>query len=274
MVYALSYFWLFLNLETLVLIAKESNYVYEFKKTLLNAAIYSALTISLTTQAATYTPPASSLPGTLQFDNIQVDTSGNFSANLTATDSERIFAGQVFQLKLDQLGPPSGEQDSTYDSISQQIKSQPVIQSATREYGLILQLTRLDSATSTFEFTATEVRSITIGDDNKQKEQVTSFMPGPKGDTGARGSRGSSGAQGIPGSTGAQGAPGKDGVAGPQGNPGAAGAQGPIGPHGRRCSWLARSTGCSGSCGSSRCSWRTGGNWGPRANRTSRSHRC
>ena len=212
--------------------------------------LYSALTICQPTQAATYTPPALSLPGTLQFDNIQVDASGNFSADLMATDNERIYAGQVFQLKLDQLGSPSGEQDATYDSLSQKIEAQEFISATNQEYSIILQLTRSNSAEKTFEFTVIELRNNIFGDNKQLLEQITSFMPGPKGDTGARGSRGSSGAQGIPGSTGTQGASGKDGVLGPQGNPGVAGAQGAIGPHGAAgASGLAGVQGIQGSAG-------------------------
>jgi len=61
------------------------------------------LTISQSALAALYISPANDNPGSLHFENVQVDTSINVSAQLTATDKDSIHAGQLFQLNLDQL---------------------------------------------------------------------------------------------------------------------------------------------------------------------------
>lgn len=75
----------------------------KYKNTIFSVAIYSLLTMSQTSLAALYTSPSNDNPGSLHFKNVQVDNSINVSAQLTATDKSSIYAGQVFQLNLDQL---------------------------------------------------------------------------------------------------------------------------------------------------------------------------
>ena len=181
-----------------------------FKK-ILNMTIFSTLLISQTCIAAIHIPPNGGNPGSLQFENILVDASSNISTNLTATDNASIHAGQVYELDLDLLGPPSGVQDAAYSSLTQQIVSQNVTQTSTLKYDIALHLTRLDLTINILEFTIIELRSKTIGVGNQLEEQVTTLMPGPKGETGDQGEKGDTGQQGL---------------VGPQGN------TGPTGPAG------------------------------------------
>lgn len=173
--------------------------------------------------AAVHTPPKGGNVGRLQFDKVLIDEGSHLSANLTATDNLAIHAGQVYKLSLAELGPPTGAQDATYQSISQQIVSPNVIQTATLVYGITLNLTKLDLMTNSLEFTIMELRSKTLGDDNQLVEQITTFLPGAQGEQGETGPRGP---QGSPGSRGPQGG------TGPQGPQGDTGPQGPEGPQG------------------------------------------
>lgn len=179
--------------------------------------------------AAIHIPPIGGNPGSLQFENILVDNSSNLSATLTANDQAAIYAGQVYVLPLAALGPPSGVQDASYNSFIQRIVSQNVKQNANLEFDVILHLTKLDLMTNTLEFTVTELRSKTLGDDNQLVEQTTTFMPGPEGDKGDPGEKGDPGPQGPRGNTGP---PGPKGDAGSQGPKGDTGATGPAGADG------------------------------------------
>lgn len=198
-------------------------------KKILRVAICSTLLISHICIAAIYIPPNGGNPGSLQFENVQVDAGSNLSANLTATDNAAIYAGQIYVLPLVELGPPSGAQDAAYNSLSQQIVSQNVMQTPTMEYDVTLHLTRLDLMTNNLEFTITELRSKTLRDDNQLVEQVTTFILGPKGNTGEKGEKGNTGPQGPKGD---KGTIGPQGETGPQGPAGAKGDTGPQGPKG------------------------------------------
>ncbi len=200
--------------------------------TISKMAICSVLFVCKICEAAIHIPSNGVNPGSLQFENILVDVSSNISANLTATDNANIHAGQVFELNLDQLGPPTGPQDATYTSLAQQILSQNVIQTSTIKYDVILHLTKLDLVSNILEFTITELRSKIIGGGNQLLEQVTTFMPGPKGDKGDRGEKGDSGLQGLRGNRGATGPIGPAGPAGMNGSAGEDGEPGPQGPTG------------------------------------------
>lgn len=153
----------------------------KYKNTIFTVAIYCLLTMSQTSLAAFYTSPANDDPGSLHFENVQVDNSINVSAQLTATDKDNIYAGQVYQLNLEQLTIPSGVQDATYDSLSQKIKAQTVTLSATQEYDVILQLTHYKRDTNTYQFTIIELQSKLKGADDELTEQMTSFFQGYQG---------------------------------------------------------------------------------------------
>ena len=144
-------------------------------------------------------PPVDTNPGSLLFENVLVDGSSNVRANLTATDNLAIHAGQVYVLPFVELGPPSGAEDATYHSLSQQIVSQNVMQTATLEYDITLNWTKFDLMTNSLEFTVTELRRKTLGGDNQLVEQVTTFMPGPQGEKGDQGEKGETGELGEQG---------------------------------------------------------------------------
>ncbi len=201
-------------------------------KQILNVAFCSTLLISQICAAAIHIPPIGGNPGSLQFENILVDAGSNLSATLTANDLAAIHAGQVYVLPLAAIGQPSGAQDASYNSLIQQIVSQNVKQNANMEYDVILHLTKLDLMTNDLEFTVTELRSKTLGDDNQLVDQTTTFMPGPAGDKGDRGEKGDPGPQGPRGNAGPQGLKGLKGDTGSQGPKGETGATGPAGADG------------------------------------------
>ncbi len=111
-------------------------------KLVLNTALCGTLLIGRVGLAAIHVPPDGSDPASLKFVNVLVDSGGNVSANLTAADHADIHAGQVYELNLDQLGPPTGLQDAAYNSLLQQIVSQNVMETPTMKYDITLQLTR------------------------------------------------------------------------------------------------------------------------------------
>lgn len=190
------------------------------------------LFISQACLAAVHIPPDGSNPASIKFVNVLVDAGSNVSASLTATDNAGIHAGQVYELNLDQLGPPAGPQDAAYNSLLQQIVSQNVMETQVMKYDITLQLTRLDLTTNMLEFTISELRSKMFGTDNQLVEQVTTFIPGPKGEKGVRGDKGDTGAQGPKGDKGNTGSAGPQGPTGPSGPQGEQGAIGPAGPQG------------------------------------------
>lgn len=197
-----------------------------FKKKLLNASICCVLCIGVQASfAATYNSSNESL----EFDNVRIAGSNNISATLTATDDTIIHAGQVYKLNLGELGPSSGIQDAIYNSFTQQIVSQNVIQTTALIHDITLLLTRLNLVTNVAEFTITELRSKTIGKDSQLQEQVTTFVRGNKGDTGPRGEKGAEGDSGPAGPAGHEGAKGDPGDTGPAGSTGPIGLQGPPG---------------------------------------------
>ncbi|MGV7225249.1 MAG: hypothetical protein ACQ9MH_27510 [Nitrospinales bacterium] len=169
---------------------------------ILSIFLLSSLLCSKIGLAAIYVPSDGINPGSLQFWNVQVDTSSNISATLTARDNVSIYAGQVYELNLAHLGSPSGPQDATYDSLSQQIFSQNVLQSLESHFDVTLHLTKLDLTSNILEFTITELRSQTIGGNNQIIEQITTFMAGPQGEQGETGPAGPPGPQGEAGDPG------------------------------------------------------------------------
>ena len=210
-----------------------------FKK-ILYTVICSTLLVNQHSLAASHTPFDGFTPGSIRFDNIQIDGSSNLSANLTATDNDNIHAGQVYELFIDQVSSPSGAQDATYKTLTEQVVSQNVTLNASQEYGITLQLNHFSSATNTLKFTIIELRSKHIGSDNQLIEQVTTFLAetgvigpvGPKGDTGPTGAKGRTGPAGSKGDSGPTGPKGDTGPTGPKGDTGPAGPQGPQGSQG------------------------------------------
>ena len=196
-----------------ILINCEELIMITLYKKALNMAMWSILLLSQISLAAIHNPPSGGNLGSLQFGNVLVDVSSNISANLTATDNANIYAGQVYTLNPN-LGPPSGAQDAIYSSLTQKIEARNVMETSTMTYDITLHLTRLDLLSNILEFTITELRSKMIGDDNQLVEQVTTFMPGPKGEKGDQGEKGDTGSRGAKGDAGPAGADG----AFPEGN--------------------------------------------------------
>ena len=181
---------------------------------ILKILILSTLLWSKIGLSAIYVPSDSINPGSLQFSNVRVDASSNIRATLTALDNLKIYAGQTYELNLADLGSPSGPQDASYDSLSQQIVSQNVIQSMESHFDVVLHLTKLDLTSNILEFTITELRTQTIGSNNQIIEQITTLIAGPKGD---QGEAGPAGPPGPPGPVGPQGEAGEPGSF-PEGN--------------------------------------------------------
>ena len=137
-------------------------------KVLSYAALIS-LFIAQVSIAATYTPPDGTNSGSLQLDNILLDTGGNLSVTLIATDQSTLHGGQIYGLTKEQLGTASGEQDGDYYSIMQRIMSKKVVESTTLTHQVTLKYSGAEN--EKFLYKVIGLNSTTYTKDNQILKQ-------------------------------------------------------------------------------------------------------